>query len=291
MARSKFRTMILVLCGLVAAAGLSAVTAGPAAAVPGLVNVSAATVVDSAVAKSATATCPAGLVVIGGGARLTIVTGEVSITRMNPTATGDGYDAYAYEDQDGYLGNWGLVVTAICANPPPGYQIVTATSVPTSNPSAQVAVACPAGTQVLGTGGAVAPGRGVVVLSAMFPTATTAPTRVQVNGSEVQGGYSGTWNLQVWAICTAPVAGHTVVSTAGVSNSASPKTTSSVCPAGSFMHGVGFQLGGSWPDLFLNGASPTPAAPVGTSVPVTVSEDQSGLVGFWAIRTVIICAS
>lgn len=286
------RLMTATFSGLLAAAGLTVVTAGPAAAVTGLGNVSATTVVDSSATKSAVALCPAGKRVTGGGARLTIVTGQVSITRLAPTTTGDGYEAQAFEDRDGFTGTWGLVVTAVCADPLAGYQIVTATSVPSSDTTESVIATCPAGTQVIGLGGAVAPGNGFVLLSNAVPTAAVAPTRVSALGSESRGGFAGTWTVQAWAICTAaPVAGHIAVSTSGASSSVSPKTTTSTCPAGRPVHGLGFQLGGSLPDLFLNAAYPNPQAPVGTSVPVTFSEGQAGLIGLWAIRTVAICAS
>lgn len=282
--------MILTLSGLLAAVGLNVVTAGPAAAIPGLGNFSVATVIDSGVFKAATANCPAGQRVIGGGARLTIATGEVSITRMAPNAAGTAYEAFAYEDFDGFAGNWGLVVTAICANMPPGYVIVTASS-PVGSPAVASATAtCPAGLQVLGTGGSVFPGRGVVVLTGIIPSPFVAPTSVTVLGSEVQGGFAGGWNVQAWAICAAPVPGAVVVITTSVIDSASPKVQISNCPAGRMVHGLGFQFGGGTGEIFLNVAFPNPPAGVGFNVPVVGSEDQSGFAGNWGVRTFAICA-
>jgi hypothetical protein len=289
MARTRLRLMILTFGGLLAAAGLNVATAGPAAAIPGLGNVTVATVVDSSVFKSAIAPCPAGQRIIGGGARVTLATGEVSITRMAPTASADGYEAQAYEDFDGFAGNWGLIITAVCAPTPPGYTIVTAASPMASPATASVTATCPAGRQVLGTGGSVFPGRGVVLLTASIPSPAVGPTSVTVTGAEIAGGYGSTWNVQAWAICAAPVAGHTVVVTTGVANSASPKIQISACPAGLSVHGLGFQFGGGVGEIFLNMAFPNPAAPVGTSVPVIASEDQSGFAGNWAIRTFAIC--
>lgn len=279
----------LTLTGLL----LGGLVASPDAAfaVPGMGNVTAATAVDSSAAKTLTAFCPAGQRVTGGGARLTVITGEVSITRMAPTATGDGFEAHASEDRDGFAGNWGLQVTAICAPPPAGYAIVTATSAPASDVSASVTATCPTGTILIGSGAGVAPSSGgFVLLSNLMPLGLSNPTRVSALGSESRGGFASTWTVQVWAICTAAISGLTVVSTDGVANSTSPKTTTSACPAGQRVHSVGFQLGGSTPDLFLNAAFPNPQSPVGTSVPVTFSEGQAGLVGFWAIRTIAVCA-
>lgn len=291
MSRTRLRLKVLALSGLLAAAGLNVVTAGPAAAIPGLGNVSVATAVDSNVFKSAVATCPAGQRVIGGGARLTISTGEVSVTRLAPTAAADGYEAGAYEDFDGFAGAWGLVVTAICANPPPGYTIVTALSPMGSPATASVTATCSGTLQVLGTGGAVSPGRGVSVLTGVMPNFQVAPNAVITSGAETPG-FAGSWNVQSWAICAAPVAGHTVVVTVGVATSASPKTLTSTCPAGRPVHGVGFlTVGAGVGEIFLNAAFPNPPLPVGTSVPVTASEDQGGVAGNWAIRTFAICAN
>jgi hypothetical protein len=284
MARARLRMMIVAFSGLLIAAGLTVVMAAPAAAIPGLVNVTVTSPLNSA-NKATIAPCPAGLKVVGGGARLTFATGEVAITYMAPTPAGDGFEARANEDVTGYGGNWGLVVTAICANPPAGYVIVTATSAPASPTTAQALAFCPSGTEVIGSGGAVFPG-GNILLSNMLPTGRQ---RVAVMGSEARGGYAGNWTVQAWAICTA-VLGHTWVNTTGAANSLSPKTNTSTCPAGQSVHSVGFQLGGSTPDLFLNAAYPNPAAPVGTGVPVTFSEGQAGLVGFWAIGTMAICS-
>ena len=290
MARSKFRWIVIAFAGLLAAGGLNVIAAAPATAIPGLNNVAAATVFDSSVFKAVTATCPAGQRVIGGGARLSLATGEVSITRMSPTAAADGYEAWAYEDFDGFAGGWAMQVIAICAPPPPGYTVVTAIGPSGSPVTASVTATCPAGLQVLGTGGWVFPGRGVSVLTAIMPNAAVAPTAVITAGAETPG-YTGSWNVQSWAICAAPVAGHTVVVTTSVANSASPKTQTSFCPTGRPVHGVGFQTAGSGVgEIFLNAAFPNPPLPVGTSVPVTASEDQGGVVGFWAIRTFAICA-
>lgn len=286
----KLRLMVLAFSGLLTAAGLNVATAAPAAAIPGLGNTSVATAVNSNVFKAATAMCPAGQRVIGGGARLTVASGEVSITRLAPNATADGYEAFAYEDFDGFAGAWGLIVVAICAPTPPGYTIVTAASPVGSPPTASITATCPAGLQVLGTGGAVVPGRGVVLLTGIVPSAPVNPTAVTVLGAEIAGGFAGGWNVQAWAICAAPVAGNVVAATTSVFDSTSPKLQTSSCPAGLAVHGVGFQFGGGIGEIFLNAAIPNPLLPVGTQVPVLASEDQSAFAGNWAIRSFAICA-
>jgi len=168
--------------------------------------------VDSSTVKSVIATCPAGKQIIGGGGRLTLATGEVSITHLAPTATADGYEARAYEDPDGFAGNWGLVVTAICANTPawaicanvvPGYTVVATVSVIDSSSPKTHTAACPAGRSVHGVGFLLsAIGIGEVFLNAVVPN-PLAPlgTAVPVVASEDQGGVAGNWGLRTYAIC------------------------------------------------------------------------------------------
>ena len=289
MTPSRLRLMLLTFAGMLAAAGLNVLAAGPAAAIPGLNNISVGIAPNSNAFNAVTAMCPAGQVVIGGGARLTVTTGEVSITHLAPNATNNGYEAWAYEDASGYLGLWALVVTAICAPAPAGYVVVAATGPLASPATASVVATCPAGRQLLGTGGGVNPGRGVVLLTGIVPAPSAGPTSVTASGAEIAGGYAGGWTVQSWAICAGPV-GQTVATSSSAVDSTSPKTQTAACPPSLLVHGVGFQLAGGTGEIFLNAAFPNPSAPVGTSVPVTASEDQSGFAGNWSIRTFASCA-
>lgn len=265
--------------------GLQAVAAAPANAIPGLTNVTVSSPLDSNLFKAVVAPCPVGMKVIGGGARLGFATGEVSITYMAPTAAETGYEARAYEDWDGFLGNWQLVVTAICAPGPAGYVVVTASSPMLSPPTANVTATCPAGRTVIGTGGAVHPGRGVVMLAGIVPTASA----VTALGVEVAPGWGSSWNVQSWAICAFPINGFMIAVATGPTNSLSPKSLPSPCPAARFVHGVGFQLGGGTGEIFFNGSFPIPAGPTSTTVQTLAAEDQTGFGGNWAIRTYAVC--
>ena len=68
---------------------------------------------------------------------LTSVRRRRSRTRRRPTAT------------------WAVDANAICANPPPGLQLVTAASEPDSEEFKTVTATCPTGKNLIGTGGEI----------------------------------------------------------------------------------------------------------------------------------------
>src|SRR5262249_25198768 len=112
--------------------------------------------VKSDKAKTGTVSCPAGTVVLGGGAKdtgigVTIFTD--SLAASHPLSDGSGASA---EMDNLSLYQSSFVVHAVCANRPKGYALVHAsTSVPAGSQKGAGA-ACPTGTKVLGGGGTVA---------------------------------------------------------------------------------------------------------------------------------------
>jgi hypothetical protein len=82
--------------------------------IPGLQKVVTTTASNSFTPKTTTATCPAGTRALGGGWSMN-GQGQVYITGIS-TQT-DGETVTAYEDGNGYSGDWSLTAYAICANP------------------------------------------------------------------------------------------------------------------------------------------------------------------------------
>jgi len=76
--------------------------------------VPAETVISTGNVKDATATCPAGQLVIGGGAQANPPGEPVALRRSAPNGDGTAWVARAYETS--MANNWQLQVFAICAN-------------------------------------------------------------------------------------------------------------------------------------------------------------------------------
>jgi hypothetical protein len=80
----------------------------------------------------------------------------VVLTNVSPFGGGRGYLAAAAETTTGTTRNWELEVQVTCANPMPGYQIVTGTSEQPTTSALQIAIArCPSTKRVTGTGAAI----------------------------------------------------------------------------------------------------------------------------------------
>jgi hypothetical protein len=272
-----------------AALAVVAGAATPAHAVPGLEHVTDSTVSNSDVFKGIRVSCPAGKLVVGGGASIGGGGAEVTVTHFAPLPGGTGFGAKAYEDKDGFLGNWSLTVHAVCADPLAGYEIQEATSLPASPPEAGVGVSCSAGKDILGTGAEVSPGRGDVILTASVPI-DAMQDGVRAIGQETEGGFAGNWTVTAWAICADPVAGHSVEAVSTPFDSTSPKAALVTCPAGTAAHGTGVLISGGAGEVGLAEIVLAPS-PVPTVVRALAYEDQTTYANNWRVRTYAICAN
>jgi hypothetical protein len=144
--------------------------------------------------SSLTANCPSGKKLLGVAGGVELADGDV---------VPDGYTPA------GDLGSMTLTAIAnaevmeadgFCATPPPGLQLVSATSPTTSEENGTYATAaCPAGKHLTGTGARVNNGNNRVVIDDMRPN--PALTSVTVSGFEDQVGYDQDWSVTAFAIC------------------------------------------------------------------------------------------
>jgi hypothetical protein len=226
------------------ALGTTVAVAGPAAALT-VVGASATSPNDTADLKSATAHCPAGTRVLGGGA---VMGGniDVHITGMLPDPVANTFTAYAAEHGPG---NWPWHVTAhaICAPEPPGLIYVADFAGGDSAASRTAYAWCPAGRKVLGVGGRVtAPDVRKVFLTAVKPTGTG--NGAELAGIEMSGGYAGNWWLHSWAICATEPAGWDVVAAA---NAPGDRWAAFMCPYPKRLTGGGAYIGDSLGEVYL----------------------------------------
>jgi hypothetical protein len=176
-----------------------------ASPLPGLELVTRDSAFDSATQKSASVSCPTGKRVVGTGGAIHDgslfdgAAGQVVLDDVKPNAALTSVTAAGEEDQDLYPDNWFVRAFAVCANPPPGLQLVSRTSQTDSNEIKQVSATCPVGKHLLGTGAEITAGFGQAVLDDVQPDA--ALKNVTVTGIEDQDGSLVTWTLFAHAIC------------------------------------------------------------------------------------------
>jgi hypothetical protein len=195
--------------------------------------------------KTATAFCPAGKRVYGGGFRVVGGLGRVMVLAARPDPGGrpgeDKFTVLATERfPDGLPANqaWSLEAHAICLPALPGYQLVAAED-RADGPRDEVRVSCPAGKRVLGLGATVedniAFGLATVVPDRTGQSVTMTATDDTTNGTSEDGA-----DMSVRAICATPPPGYQVVAGARTSFLIANQVASAACPAGKELFGAGF---------------------------------------------------
>lgn len=166
----------------------------------GLEYVSYSTTSTSDPYRAATAECSAGKKLISMGARVLdgYEDGQVIIDDVMLSSTLETTTATAYEDENGYGGDWNLYSYGVCANPLPGLEFESATS-PSNSSDKVIGVNCPAGKKVHGVGGNINGALGEAMYGGIYPSgALTGATVIAVEDSTL---YNNNWTARVYAIC------------------------------------------------------------------------------------------
>lgn len=292
------------LAGLLALAGMAAaVQLGglPAA------SASASTVVQGASAtnsvnKSATASCPAGMRVFGGGGDIVGGGHEVALTGLRPVSTfsggafHDSFVASAEEDDSGYAANWTIYAYAICGSALPNMTLQSSTL--TSSPGSDrlsTSAGCPTGTAPVGFGAQITGGNGNVVLNSLLGNYTVGPYGTPNGWSSAQSfvdqtGYSGTWSQTSYAVCASPPPGLSYQFVDSVYNAADDKSASvDHCPAGTRAYGAGGYISYLTGQLHFDRMVPHGSAWDGGDVEARTDQDGFGLT--WWVTAETICAA
>jgi hypothetical protein len=235
-------------------AGMQTVSASPAAALPDLDIADGDSGVDSVSPKTAIATCPAGLKVVGGGgeAATTLVAddGRVTLTRLEPVHSGnvDSYVVTGMEVAPGYGGNWGVRAWALCGTAPAGYEVVSGSTPSSSSFVQQAAAVCPGNKQVIGTGAQINNPGGEVTLQLARSSGSRDIARV--TAKEDANGYARNWNVTAYAICTNPLPGFSLLYRGPtLTGSENKKIETLECPPGTQVHNVAAATSGQPPGL------------------------------------------
>jgi hypothetical protein len=208
------------------------VGAQPASALAGTSLVVARSTYDSVSSKTATATCPANKVLLGGGGRVVDGSGYVILWSLSPSNT--AYRADAYEKQ-AFGGAWEVYAYAICGDPIAGRIIVTdVETIAAGVRRDQADVACPQGTKVLGTGG--------WVNGADASFEWIRPYDNGGNGTVVVEGIdngAAEWEIGAMAVCAPAPAGYEIGATGTLAYTGPVLQISSTCSGNKTLTGAG----------------------------------------------------
>jgi len=279
------RLVRVALAGLLLT-GAALAAASPAAAVTGLVYRSDISAFDSETEKSATASCPTGTRVLGGGGSITGADSHVHLTRLQPSGISDTYTAVAVE-RSAYAANWRVNAYAICGNAPAGLEYVSFHTGSDSEPTKEATASCTGSKKLIGLGARIEGGSGQVVIDDMKPFGPLTSARVVAY--EGPGGYDGSWHMWAYGVCANPLAGLEVKWAATDDPMDSQDDTVSVaCPVGKKVHGVGGLITGALGEVSFSGVYPAATL---NSATVVAAEEPNGYLSNWWSEVFVICAT
>lgn len=167
-----------------------------------LVTVSTAR--DSAPAKRAVATCPAGKDLIGGwGALSTSAYGKLALTGFRPDPAIKEVYATGRELAAGTTASWSMRAHALCADAGrfPNVQEVTGISPVGSSGATSVFVHCPAGRTMIGVAGSLWNTRGEYARDVVLSTMMLYSGGLLNVAYEAGGGTTDDWYLRAYVLC------------------------------------------------------------------------------------------
>lgn len=252
-----------------------------------------ASVVEVAVAGNgavtATAFCPAGEFLSGGGGGVIGAGGNVTLIGIVPDLATASITARAH-DNPGGAPNYTLVAQAIClpGAPPPNYGLEHSTDGPSVGASKNVVASCDPGTSLLGTGFELDGAGGRAFLRWSVPDFNLTSNTVIANAAN---GFGGAWEATAYAICATPPGATTrKAQTSGSDPTNSKSATTDDCPGNTRTTGVGgaastgTDIGGF---VFVNQISTNPAQHKATAEAVEALDPGVGVA--WDLDVFNIC--
>jgi hypothetical protein len=169
---------------------------------PGQVIASNVTRQTTGSSKTLTVTCPAGKRVVGAAGEIFNGLGQVVLEDVRPSADLTSATVFAHTDETGTFNSWSLTARAICANPPPGLQLVSSTSLLDSGSTKGATAVCPAPKNALSEAFEINSPNGQVQLRNL--NVDNLLTAATANGIEDVTGNASNWSITAYAICASP---------------------------------------------------------------------------------------
>jgi hypothetical protein len=269
----------LLLVGVVA---VEVAIAGPAAAVAPVTIVEASSAMNSVSSKSATAYCPDGTHVLGGGAGNGGGDGRVHLTRLQALSNVEGFTASSAEH--GAFGEeWRLDVWAICGNLA-GLEYVSFSVGANSDGYKSAVAECTGNKVLISAGGRTTGGDGQVILDDLTPSLVSH--QVTVTAYEHEDGYDGDWGLYAYGVCASPIATLEVNSASGTPIDNVNDIIWAECSGNKQLVGLGGQINGGTGRVIYSGLVPTS----GTAYVFAQRLQPDNYNGNWHSRVYAICA-
>lgn len=269
-------------------AALCATPLSATASIPGHEVIVVRSRTDSLGVKSVQAVCPSGKNVVGVGGSVGAFLPGLIMTEVFPDATLTSVTVVGREEEGGTTAQWSLYAYALCAEPLPGLQLVTRTSVYGSSAVRALKVICPAPKKLLSAGARIDGAGGEVMLSAVRgqPFSAPLPSTAFVRATEDGTGASANWGLIGYAICADPPPGYQLVTYQSASGSPPSQPLQGLaCPTGKRVLGVGGQVLAPNYQVSLRHFIPQ-----SRSVSVFALEDSDGTPDDWTMGAQAICA-
>jgi hypothetical protein len=169
---------------------------------PGQEILANATAQNSVAQKDVSVSCPGAKRVVGAAGEIFNGLGQVILDDTRPNAGLTTVTVSAYEDETGTSQSWSLTARAICADPLPGLERVTATSALDSAATKGATAFCPAGKNMLSAAFDLNTFNGQVLLWSV--TTNDLLTQATASGREDATGNTANWSVTAYGICASP---------------------------------------------------------------------------------------
>jgi hypothetical protein len=178
------------------------------------------------------------------------------------------------------------VLTGTASASVPGIVRADAVSDQNSFSPKAVLATCPAGKQVVGTGGRITGGLGQVAMNEIIPLGNLR--QVSVVAEERAGGSPNSWKVEAFAMCADPLPGLNLQRGTRASGIFTEAIARAACPAGQKVYGVGGRVTGAPAGTVMMTGMQFPSS---TLADVRAQETPAGTSASWSVDSFALCAA